>query len=115
MDSFFGLGCTKLGTHSAIKKYSTNSSISSFHSAAELSDTASLSSSNVGDSQSPHKFDPLDVGLLPSVPMSSTELRNITNSSPGYNGVNNHSLQETVTMSIDEVMQYAQPIADFTF
>ena len=29
MDSFFGLGCTKLGTHSAIKKYSTNSSISS--------------------------------------------------------------------------------------
>ena len=88
----------------------TNSSVSSFHS-NELSDSAvSLSSSTIGES--PNKYDPLDVGLLPSVPMSSTELRNMSSSS--FNGLPSH-LQETVTMSIDEVMQYAQPIADFTF
>lgn len=82
----------------------TNSSISSFQSNTELSDSASLSSSNIGES--PHKFDPLDVGSCQL--LSSTDMRPM--SSSGYtNGM------ETVTMSIDEVMQYAQPIADFTF
>jgi len=82
----------------------TNSSISSFQSNTELSDSASLSSSNIGES--PHKFDPLDVGSCQL--LSSADMRPM--SSSGYtNGM------ETVTMSIDEVMQYAQPIADFTF
>ena len=87
----------------------TNSSISSFHSNTEMSDSASVSGSTLGES--PNKFDPLDVGVLP--PPVST-LRTATNPLQ-TNGVMPGSLQETVTMSIDEVMQYAQPIADFTF
>ena len=40
----------------------TNSSISSFHSNTEMSDSASVSGSTLGES--PNKFDPLDVGVL---------------------------------------------------
>ena len=87
----------------------TNSSISSFHSNTEMSDSASVSGSTLGES--PNKFDPLDVGIL--TPPVST-VRTATNPLQ-TNGVMPSSLQETVTMSIDEVMQYAQPIADFTF
>ena len=87
----------------------TNSSISSFHSNTEMSDSASVSGSTLGES--PNKFDPLDVGILtPPVPTVRTSTNPLQT-----NGVMPSSLQETVTMSIDEVMQYAQPIADFTF
>jgi len=86
----------------------TNSSISSFHSNTEMSDSASVCGSTLGES--PNKFDPLDVGVM--TPPVSTARNNMQT-----NGVHHQasSLQETVTMSIDEVMQYAQPIADFTF
>ena len=86
----------------------TNSSISSFHSNTEMSDSASVCGSTLGES--PNKFDPLDVGVM--TPPVSTARNNLQT-----NGVHHQasSLQETVTMSIDEVMQYAQPIADFTF
>ena len=46
----------------------TNSSISSFHSNTEMSDSASVSGSTLGES--PNKFDPLDVGFL-TPPVSS--------------------------------------------
>ena len=88
----------------------TNSSISSFHSNTEMSDSASVSGSTLGES--PNKFDPLDVGVL--TPPVST-VRQVASNPLQTNGVMPSSLQETVTMSIDEVMQYAQPIADFTF
>ena len=89
----------------------TNSSISSFHSNTEMSDSASVCGSTLGES--PNKFDPLDVGVM-TPPASRART---VSSTPRINGVNHQlsSLQETVTMSIDEVMQYAQPIADFTF
>jgi len=79
----------------------TNSSVSSLHSDSAVS----LSSGTVGES--PHKFDPLDVGMMTPLAVDPARTLNISN------GTLSH-LQETVTMSIDEVMQYAQPIADFT-
>ena len=80
----------------------TSSSVSSLHSDSAVS----LGSGTVGES--PHKFDPLDVGMMTPLTMEPGRTVNISN------GALTH-LQETVTMSIDEVMQYAQPIADFTF
>jgi len=104
----------------------TSSSISSFHSNPEtLSDFAG-SVSGGSTIESPTKFDPLDVGpsnSLQSVQSPITTSSTLNNNStlgrlmltgrhPNSVGL---PLQETVTMSIDEVMQYAQPIADFTF
>jgi len=77
----------------------TNSSISSFHSNAEMSDAASLSGSMVGES--PTKFDPLE---LPTASIGAANGLHCGGPPP-----------ETVTMSLDEVIQYAQPIADFSF
>lgn len=109
----------------------TSSSISSFHSNPESqSDMAGAGSASGGSTvESPTKFDPLDVGPPglsgPALTTSSStsNLNNNGSSSLSRLVVNgrppplslSHSLQETVTMSIDEVMQYAQPIADFTF
>ena len=77
----------------------TSSSVSSLHSDSAVS----LSSVN----ESPSKFDPLDVGMMTPLAMDPSRTLNT-----GF--TNGNHLQETVTMSIDEVMQYAQPIADFT-
>jgi len=61
-----------------------------------------MSLSSISESPNHHKFDPLDtVGLI-----SGPALKN--------GNISNH-FHETVTMSIDEVIQYAQPVADFTF
>merc|ERR1719474_484212 len=99
----------------------TCSSISSFQSNPEMSDAASASGSIIGES--PNKFDPLDVGVpvsqqttpatvtVPSTPISRPT---VTVSLP-TNGLPFPHPSETVTMSIEEVIQYAQPIADFTF
>lgn len=97
----------------------TCSSISSFQSNPEMSDAASASGSIIGES--PNKFDPLDVGLpvsqqttvslAPATPVS----RPTVSVSLPSNGLTFSQPHETVTMSIEEVIQYAQPIADFTF
>ena len=81
----------------------TSSSVSSLHSDSAVS----LGSGTVGES--PHKFDPLDVGMMTPLTMGEPGGRTVNIS----NGALSH-IGETVTMSIDEVMQYAQPIADFT-
>ena len=94
----------------------TCSSISSFQSNPEMSDAASASGSIIGES--PNKFDPLDVGLpvsqQTSIPSTTVSRPTISVSLP-TNGLTFSQPQETVTMSIEEVIQYAQPIADFTF
>jgi len=97
----------------------TCSSISSFQSNPEMSDAASASGSIIGES--PNKFDPLDVGLpvsqQPTVttsPATPVSRPTVSVSLPS-NGLTFSHPQETVTMSIEEVIQYAQPIADFTF
>jgi hypothetical protein len=78
----------------------TSSSISSFHSNPEMSDGTSLSGSTVGES--PTKFDPLEVGKM-EVSLGSVSASTVRPNS------------DTVSMSIEEVMQYAQPIGDLSF
>eukprot|EP00092_Neocalanus_flemingeri_P012486 GFUD01013459.1.p1 GENE.GFUD01013459.1~~GFUD01013459.1.p1 ORF type:complete len:2839 (+),score=729.45 GFUD01013459.1:442-8517(+) len=94
----------------------TCSSISSFQSNPEMSDAASACGSIIGES--PNKFDPLDVGVpvsqQTSMPSTPVHRPTISVSLP-TNGLTFSQPQETVTMSIEEVIQYAQPIADFTF
>ena len=80
----------------------TNSSISSFHSNAEMSN-AEMSDAGSMVGESPTKFDPLELPLTTSASVVAT------------NGLSCGQPQETVTMSLEEVIQYAQPIADFTF
>ena len=77
----------------------TSSSISSFQSNPEMSDGTSLS----GEGESPTKFDPLEVEKM----------------EVGLNSVSASTCRPTidhaVSMSIDDVMQYAQPIPDLNF
>ena len=77
----------------------TNSSISSFHSNTEMSDSASVSGSTLGES--PNKFDPLDVGVL-TPPVSTVRPASNTLQT---NGVIPSSLQETVTMSMSMMLK----------
>ena len=96
----------------------TCSSISSFQSNPEMSDAASATGSIIGES--PNKFDPLDVGV-PVTQQTTGTITTTTGPTPTTRPTVSLSLplngfsQETVTMSIEEVIQYAQPIADFTF
>jgi len=78
----------------------TSSSISSFQSNPEMSDGTSLSGSTQGES--PTKFDPLEVGKM------DVSLGTVSAST-------GRSATDTVSMSIEEVIQYAQPIGDLNF
>lgn len=100
----------------------TTSSISSYHS---ISDAGSLATSFTSSVESPVKTEPLpnislqdirSLDLLQPQPMSSgpsasTSSTHSDDTSPAMSfQLTDPPHQETVTMSLDEVMQFAQPI-----